>query len=155
MRILVTGSRELIHRETVWNELARFAPANKITVVVGYNPETETPSGADKFAYEYVMNHRFHGHTIDVECHPADWNRKCDSNCYHSPRFQPYECPDGSIVLTPYCPAAGNVRNQEMVDSGIDYALGFLKMGAKNRGTLDCLRRVRKAKIRHEKFMEK
>jgi hypothetical protein len=145
MRILVTGSRELTDRNLVWDRLSRFAPARQIIVVCGYDPETKLPKGADEFAYEWTLSRKW----ATPECYPADWDRKCDQNCYHRPKFRTVE-----EVLVPYCPMAGYVRNQEMVDSGIDYTLGFLKRGARNRGTRDCLRRARWAKSPIEMFWE-
>jgi hypothetical protein len=44
-------------------------------------------------------------------------------------------------------PAAGPLRNQRMVDLGADLCLAFPRSGS--RGTWDCVRRARKAKIPH------
>lgn len=144
MRILVTGSRELTDRLLVWNALSRFAPARMITVVCGYDTEREIPTGADQFAYQWANSKS--RPWAEPECHPANWDRECDSNCFHKPRFR-VEIVDGTEVLVPYCPVAGNIRNTEMVESGADYFLGFYKYGAKNRGTRDCVRKAREAGI--------
>ena len=42
---------------------------------------------------------------------------------------------------------AGPKRNQEMVDAGADICLAFLKKGAANRGTRDCIGRAEAAGI--------
>lgn len=149
MRIIVTGSRDLTNRDLVWNELGRFAPARKITVVVGYDSERKIPSGADEFAYRWALVHEW----AEPECHPANWERKCDVWCFHKPRFKT-QIIGGTEVLVPYCPVAGNLRNTEMVESGADYCLGFYKVGAKNRGTRDCVRKCKGAGIKTETFWE-
>ena len=54
---------------------------------------------------------------LDVEVHPADWKR--------------------------YGKGAGPRRNQEMLDSGLDYAIGF----PGGRGTADMLGRLQRAGV--------
>ena len=56
-----------------------------------------------------------------VEEHPADWAK--------------------------HGKAAGFIRNQEMVNAGADICLAFLKSGAANRGTKDCIGRAEAAGI--------
>lgn len=149
MRVLVTGSRDLTNWKAVYDELSRFAPARKLTVVVG-----DCPTGADKYARDWVRA-RGYPRNIDVglEEHFANWERKCDEKCYHPPKFKPVTS-DEITVLVPYCPVAGHIRNQEMVDSGADICLAFYKIGAKNRGTRDCAARAKKAGIKVVKFRE-
>lgn len=149
MRILVTGSRKLTDRLLVQQELSRFAPANGITLITGYDPDKKTPTGADQFAYEFAEKKW----NWTNENYPADWERECDQNCYHRTKFRPVEI-DGVEVLVPYCPVAGNLRNQVMVDSTAHVCLAFYKFSASNRGTADCVRRARKAGIRIHKFWE-
>lgn len=43
--------------------------------------------------------------------------------------------------------SAGPKRNQRMVDDGADVCLVFPKIGAENKGTLDCMTRAFKAGI--------
>jgi hypothetical protein len=73
---------------------------------------------------------------LSVEAHPADWDRPCDTSCYHRPREK-----NGRS----YCPLAGHYRNQHMVDLGADLLLAFPMPGS--RGTWDCLRRAKVAEI--------
>lgn len=56
-----------------------------------------------------------------VEEHPADWDK--------------------------HGKGAGHIRNQEMVDAGAEFAVAFLKIGAANRGTKDCIGRAAAAGI--------
>lgn len=106
MRILVTGSRDWIEWETVWNALyeeSQKAPANgTVTVVHG-----DCPTGADRMARGWCadMAHHFEtfwrGVSIVEERHPADWKR--------------------------YGKSAGPRRNREMVNLGADLCLAFIR----------------------------
>lgn len=49
-----------------------------------------------------------------------------------------------------YGRAAGPVRNQKMVDSRPDFSVAFIGPGS--RGTADCLKRIKKAKLPHTVF---
>jgi hypothetical protein len=69
--------------------------------------------GADSLAGD--ISGRVLGH--DVEVHPAQWSK--------------------------YGKAAGPIRNQEMLDSGIQFAIGF----AGGRGTDDMTNRLIKANV--------
>lgn len=71
MRVIVCGSRRLHHRHrnTVANRLADLPGTS--TVVVGYNPEKDTPSGADRFAYQEAQKLG-----LLVEPHPAKWEEQ-------------------------------------------------------------------------------
>jgi hypothetical protein len=97
----------------------------------------DCPTGADRIARQWVeeMQHRgFEG--VDQEPHPADWGRDCDEHCYHKPRTKNGE---------PYCPVAGHLRNQEMVDATAYACLAFPLPDS--RGTKDCITRAKKADI--------
>ena len=61
---------------------------------------------------------------IKVEAYPADWQQ--------------------------YGRAAGPIRNQQMLDSGIDLVLAFHHNLDKSKGTADMVRRVRRAGIEVE-----
>src|SRR4051812_28874215 len=58
------------------------------------------PKGADKYAEQWAQDMISHGFTIDIERHPADWER--------------------------FKGAAGYRRNAEMVKRGADICLAFI-----------------------------
>lgn len=102
-----------------------FQSSSDVVVVHGAAP------GADIIAGNVATQLGF-----DVESYPAKWERPCDQSCYHPPRMK-----NGK----PYCPVAGHIRNQYMVDLGADVCLAFPMLGS--RGTWDCVRRAKKAGI--------
>lgn len=77
--------------------------------------------GACPTGVDFIADFIWRGMRLPVEPHPADWDA--------------------------HGRAAGPIRNQEMVDSGVDYCLAFFVTGAANRGTSDCVRRARAAGI--------
>lgn len=158
--ILVTGSRELKNREFVGKTLNLYYNLHgRVDLVVG-----DCPTGADLFAREWVENAmqlERHAKRMSFREFKADWERKCDENCYHPKKFKPVKDllnPDGPEILVPYCPVAGNIRNQAMVDWIVSQdisatCLAFRCITGKNRGTSDCVRRARKAKFEVKQFM--
>lgn len=132
-RVLITGSRDWPNRNTVWralgDQLLHPGAADGLTVINGM-----CPTGADLHAHEWYLTHA--SKWVHEDPHPADWERPCDSNCYHKPRTK-----NGR----PYCPMAGHLRNQEMVDTGADVCLAFPLEDS--RGTKDCMKRAKKAGI--------
>lgn len=96
MRILVTGSRDWDNRVAMYHELCKAATEVGTTVVHG-----ACPTGADQIADEWAE----HQPDVEVERHPADWER--------------------------YGKSAGFRRNKEMVDLGADICLAFIKNGSK------------------------
>ncbi len=132
MRILVTGSRDCKSWSTVAVELEKAAgntPSEDVTVVHG------GARGADTFAHEAALTFGF-----TPEVHRADWAAPCWSACNHGGRRRHRS---GNT----YCPAAGDYRNQEMVDAGADVCLAFYIPGLPCIGTHDCDRRAVKAGI--------
>ncbi len=67
MRVIVCGSRKWNDRRTVEYRLAELP--GDTTIVVGYNPEKDTPKGADRFAYQEAQKLG-----LAVEPHPARWD---------------------------------------------------------------------------------
>lgn len=136
-RVLVTASRSWVERIRVNAALEvewRVAGSVGDTLVVVHG---DCPTGGDRMAKEWVTEMRAAGFTnVEQEAHPADWGRDCDKNCYHKPRTK-----NGR----PYCPMAGHLRNQKMVDRGADVCRAFPL--ADSRGTVDCMRRAKKAGI--------
>lgn len=61
------------------------------------------PQGADRIAEQIVEDWGLSG--MEIELHPADWDR--------------------------YGKRAGFIRNTEMVESGIDFCLAFIRNGSK------------------------
>jgi hypothetical protein len=132
-RVLITGSRAWHHEAAVYNALdAQYAQHGALTVVTG-----KCPTGADLLAERWTTRSRItRGYDVQLETHPADWGRQCDDRCRHQPRTKNGE---------PYCPYAGHLRNQHMVDLGADVCLAFPT--ASSRGTIDCMRRAKAAGI--------
>lgn len=136
MRILVTGSRDwpagFQSRARVNVALAQAAGgavSRDVTVVHGGT------RGVDTFAHQAALILGF-----TPEPHYADWAAPCRSGCNHGGRRRHRS---GNT----YCPAAGDYRNQEMVDAGADVCLAFYIPGLPCVGTHDCDRRAVKAGI--------
>jgi hypothetical protein len=129
-RVLVTGSRDLDQKgivyEALWHQARVAGGLNNLTVIHG------AANGADSIASEWCKDWP----EVTEEKVPADWTRDCGQGCFHKPRYR-----NGQR----YCPVAGNLRNQEMVDRGADVCLAFPRGEA--RGTNDCIRRAKKAGI--------
>lgn len=85
----------------------------------------KNPRGADAMAADWVNVVR-EGFEVTAEPYPADWAR------LHK--------------------AAGNARNQVMVDAGADVCYAFYKNDAGNRGTADCVARAEAAGIPVRRF---
>lgn len=66
--MIVCGSRGWTDEQAIIDRLTAL-PAG-VTIVVGYNPKTGSPRGADKLAYLVARVLR-----LDVETHPADWEQ--------------------------------------------------------------------------------
>lgn len=158
--ILVTGSRELKNRKFVEAQLDLHLNLHgRVDLVVG-----DCPTGADLFAFEWAHSQLLKYDDVSPVTYrifAADWDRRCDQNCYHPKKFKPVKDalnPDGPEILVPYCPVAGNIRNQAMVDWIVSQdisaiCLAFRCITGKNRGTSDCVRRARKAKFEVKQFM--
>lgn len=137
-RLLVTGSRVWADKALLWRVLdAIHAQHPDMVVVHGecYPPEEDgarPDKSADWLAHLWCLDRG-----VPDEPHPADWDAPCRPTCKHGYAIR--------RDRTPYCPAVGNYRNQDMVDLGADFCAGF-QVGA-SRGTADCMRRARRAGI--------
>lgn len=134
-RLLVTASRKFSDTSMMRIALVRLNPISRPLLVVHGGAE-----GGDSIAKRWALEQKAMGLLVDEEEHLADWDGPCRKSCDHGGRRKRR---DG----TDYCPAAGNYRNQEMVDLGADHALVGLVSSARNKGTRDCLRRIRTARI--------
>jgi hypothetical protein len=146
LQILVTGSRRWTDRAMIRRALERefecvasYVEASEITVVHGAQGVYENGykhgkliCGADMMADEEA---KALGMCTDPIA--ADWEGPCDANCHHGPRRM------RSGVS--YCQLAGFRRNQKLVDTQPDLALGF-PLGH-SPGTRDCLCRATAAGI--------
>lgn len=65
-RVIVCGSRKWSDRDAIAGRLFDLPPC---TIVVGYNPEKDTPKGADRIAYQEAQKLG-----LLVEPHPAKWD---------------------------------------------------------------------------------
>lgn len=125
-RILVTGSRYWRDTEAIRIALAEVWHPDAV-LVNGY------AKGADTLAYSC-----WRGWGGQTEAYPADWHGPCRAECQPGHRRP-------SSAARSICPAAGNYRNQRMVDLGADLCLAFPLPDS--RGTRDCIRRAEAAGI--------
>lgn len=119
-RILITGSREWTDHALMKETLlgwGRFMGISDEWPVLVHG----AARGADSMAASI-----WSAMSNPTEAHPAKWDRKLDGS---------------------YNKYAGFQRNQEMVNLGADICLAFLKSGAGNRGTRDCMKRASDAGI--------
>lgn len=132
-RILVTGSRKFADHEVALTALSavRWEFGPDFVVVHG------GADGADRLLAEMAE-----ARGIETEAHAADWPGPCRDTCRPGHRRKRR---DGST----YCPAAGDYRNQAMVDLGADLMLAFLVTPSVSpcKGTRDCARRAKAAGI--------
>jgi hypothetical protein len=126
-RVLVTASREWTDVATLERVLTEIASKWGVFILV----QGDNPNGGDAIAKAWAIRNDFPHEDV-----PADWDRPCDAACAHRPRERGGE---------PYCPRAGNLRNQVMVDRGAHLCVGFPMPSS--RGTLDCMRRAKAAHI--------
>lgn len=124
MRVLVTGSREITDEDLVFDALSDLFESE-----IRFDDFTVihgNARGADKIAGQWARSLKRYG--VHEEIHPADWDA--------------------------HGKAAGPIRNQEMVDSGVDLCLAFFKDGAGNVGTSHCVNTAILAKIRIKRYTQ-
>lgn len=132
--VIVTGSRKWTDTALIYADLEHqlaYAQSVRSVLVVCHG---KNPKGADAIAAQWCKERRGHGVVEDPV--PADWTRDCDTLCSHKPRVRA----DG----TRWCPAAGVLRNQVMVDKGAALCLAYPLDGT---GTQDCMKRADAAGI--------
>jgi hypothetical protein len=143
MRILVTGSRDWVDYQTLSRAIVQ-EQVNLSPLKPGqydYNDGDWTivhgdSRGADAMADDFAFVNLY-----QVERYPANWTGSCRDTCRPDHRRQRWDGAD-------YCPAAGNYRNQDMVDLGADVCIAFFKRNARNAGTWDCVMRAEAAGIK-------
>lgn len=132
MNVGVTGGRFYGNFAKVKQTFEMLAVWNPVLVYGG-------ASGADEYARLWAED------PLQAEQRPvkwktkrfeADWERECDNRCTHGPRRRRR---DGST----FCPSAGPIRNQAMVDYGLDLLVAF----PGNNGTTDMIRRAKAAEV--------
>jgi hypothetical protein len=130
MIVVTTGSRTWTNESAVkeqLQDLQKFASkkGDGLSVVVGYNPKTQKPGGADKMVYKWCE-------VLGIHCvtEPADWN-------------------NGRIMRfgNRHVNMAGFDRNELMLDKyEPDLVLAFRASG-KSNGTDHCMKEARKRHI--------
>jgi hypothetical protein len=115
-RVIVCGSRRWWNRRAIEYRLGEL-PGDTI-IVVGYNPEKDTPKGADRIAYQEAQKLG-----LTIECHPADWDG------YTHEDFKRF----GKK-------GAGRKRNEEMAEVGARLCLAF--WDGLSTGTDDMMKRA-------------
>lgn len=124
-RILVTGSRDWDDWGTLCQALDSELVRLRLLTDTNSLPRRVTivhggcPTGADAMAGQWVARHRGEGIIANTEIHPAEWK-------LHG-RF------------------AGPKRNDQMVKSGADVCMAFIKNNS--RGASGCLAMAKKAGI--------
>lgn len=151
-RLLVTGSRlwtdTVLFRQEIDAVARAAADAGHTHLVVVHGacyPKPERATGrrphqsADWLAHLWVVyaSHPLHL-PVTEEPHPANWTAACRAEC--RPGHRRDQTGGRSI-----CPAAGNYRNQLMVDHGADQGIAFPLH--RSVGTRDCINRMRQAGI--------
>jgi hypothetical protein len=154
-RLLVTGSRDWTDATRVWGALtALAAQVDSLVVVHG-----AAGRGVDMMAHRWVARQQASGRAdISEEPHPADWEAPCRPECRLGHR-RPQRDGGGS-----YCPAAGDYRNQEMVETGPHACFAWVapcsRRGCRNRkphgshGASDCADRAEEAGINTRRWYD-
>lgn len=121
-RLLITISRTWTDAFTAAEWLGRAWRA------LGCDLRTVLVSGnaGDPDKCDQLLEKIWEGHRMQVERHPANWTGPCGEEC--TPGHRRQNRYGGS-----YCPAAGNRRNQEMVDAGANLCLELRELCTKDR----------------------
>jgi hypothetical protein len=131
LRLLVTGSRDFSSAMAVREMM--LAVSNTVGLPL-YVTDGKAP-GLDTLAHAARTSLGWPGQRFE-----ARWEAPCrPGECNHGPRRK-------SRTGRLYCPAAGGLRNQLMVDQGQDLCVGWLSR-PNSLGTRDCLLRAHRARI--------
>lgn len=126
MNVGVTGGRFYGNGQKVYRTFNLLRVASPVLVYGG-------ASGADEYARLWATQ----AYAWKTERFEADWDRECDNRCTHGPRRKRR---DGST----FCPSAGPIRNQRMIDEGqIELLIAF----PGGNGTMDMIRRAKAAEV--------
>lgn len=135
MRILVTGDRNWRNavrvRKALYIVENEFDPGTEMTLIEG------EAMGADIIAAVIVE--------LDMWQRP-DFRDSWDRKWVGIERFP--------ALWNEHGRAAGPIRNQQMLDSGVDYVVGFHNSITDSRGTRDMLRRCARLDIPGQLFTE-
>lgn len=128
-RLLITGSRKWDHSQSVDRVLRYYLRqavhhGGHLVVVQG-----RAYQGADNLAHLWAEHAGRRGWPVVNEPHPAVWTACASERC--TPGHQ-LRRPSGQL----YCPYAGFVRNQQMIDSRPHACVAFWRAGSS--GTRDC-----------------
>lgn len=117
-RVIVCGSRKWHDRKRIEDRLSELPDPSSVVIVVGYNPEKDTPKGADRLAYQEAQKAG-----LLVEPHPAEWDRYGKPGSRKNP--------------------AGLIRNEEMAKLGADLCIAFLRLDVASSGTRHMIDRAK------------
>lgn len=121
VRVIFSGSRGWTDRKRISDrlfDLGLEAENLECVVVVGYNPEKDTPRGVDRIVYQEAQKLGFL-----IETHPADW--------------EGYSAEDKRRFGHK---GAGRKRNEEMAADGASLCIAF--WDGKSTGTKDMIDRA-------------
>lgn len=117
LRVLITGSRE---RQTVQDKQQIMGALIEVIQKYGWEGKVTVVYGACPRGIDFLAHTIAVVHNFSLEAHPADWAK--------------------------YGRAAGPIRNQEMVDSGINVCLAFPGIGP-STGTMGTVEKARRKGI--------
>ena len=135
MRILVTGSREWVDEDVMYQTFLE----NVFNVLGNHTLVHGGANGADSIAAKIGTLFEW-----NIEEHPANWD-SCGPQCDASHKRRRYT---GEL----YCPRSGFVRNAEMVKLGADICLAFYK--GPSKGTDMCATLAEKSGIKVLRIMD-
>jgi YspA, cpYpsA-related SLOG family len=140
LRLLWTASRDWTEPLRMWDVLGEcraWAREQGKTLIIVQGDA----GGGDQIAKLYGLITE----GCEQESYPADWEGPCRDTC------KPGHRRNGKNGR-PYCPAAGNYRNEGMVALGADRCAAWIKAGS--AGASNCARLAERAGIPTRRFTE-